>query len=340
MTAATPPLRAPLTMRVSGLAAFAPGLLPMTVFTAIIAWALYAVLMLTGTITAANQIDDRVGIINTVYPTINQNLKAVALAADTGRIAGQIRDAAAPLSPQFTQIIHDVGGINTSVDSILGDVKTINTSVLSINNAVHTIHGSVLPIAAGLDSVDHKARSINNSVHQINDRFGRIRDHVYSIDDRLVHGSNDRIQHVIDHAEGIQDDTDRLAHSLVPDILRNAHAISRSPLIDPTDTSRLDTRRLNPLLAGLTNPDQLPSLLGLVQAARKPAVPTLPGATINKPLGSLSLPKTAPELANTLTSNPLLPSLTGPGGPRGPQHHDTPPADNARSVLPLGGLLG
>jgi hypothetical protein len=325
-------------MRLPGLAAFAPGLLPMTVFTAIIAWALYAVLMLTGTITAANQIDDRVGIINTVYPRINQNLKAVALAADTGRIAGQIRDAATPLSPQFTQIVHDVGGINTSVDSILHDVGTINTSVLSINDAVHAIHGSVLPIAAGLDSVDGKVGSINHSVHQIDERFGHIRGHVDSIDDGLVHGSNDRIQKVIDQADGIQDDTDRLAHSLVPDILTNAHAIARSPILDPTDTSRLDPRRLNPLLAGVTHPGQLPSLLGLVQAAHKPALPAVPGAVLNKPLGKLPLSGATPTptLRNPLTA----PLITGDAGPDAPRHHDGPPPDSARKLGRLGGLLG
>ena len=47
-----------------------PGLLPVIMLVVVIAWALFAVLMLTGTLISAQQIEDRVTVINAVYPRV------------------------------------------------------------------------------------------------------------------------------------------------------------------------------------------------------------------------------------------------------------------------------
>ena len=80
----------------------------------VIAWALAAVLMLTNTLVAAQQIDNRVDRITHTVGPIDRDLDSVNLAAETNRIAGEIRTAANPLSGQAQQIIDATASIDTS----------------------------------------------------------------------------------------------------------------------------------------------------------------------------------------------------------------------------------
>jgi hypothetical protein len=303
-----------------------PGLLPVIMLVVIIAWALFAVLMLTGTLVSTAQISNRVTAINTIYPKIDQNLKSVPLALQTAKIAGEIGQAAKPVSPQLAQIVHDVAGIQTSVDSVLTEAGQINSSVKTIHNAVISITAVVVPIGSVLSSVDTKVQSINDSAHGINDSFGGIRDHVYDIRHRVAR-INDQANTVIDQARQIKDNTGELVRPLVPDILRNSYAISRSPLL-LRHLGPLDLRRLNSVLGLLQGPTPDPSL---VKMAKLLGLSTPGPSSPAKPLAPLT---SSGSSAGGLTG--LLAGGDTKSGSRdnNSNHHD-------RGTLPaVGGLLG
>lgn len=268
-----------------------PGLLPVIALVVVIAWALFAVLMLTGTLISTSQIQNRVNAINVIYPRVNQNLKSVPLALETARISGQIADAAKPVSPQLADVVKDVQGIQTSVTSVLNLVGPINKAVLTINDSVKSINASVVPIGTALTSIDGKVQSINSSVHGINNSFDGILDHVHSINGR-VEGINDRAERIRGIADDIKDDTGRLVSPLLPDILKNSFAISRSPVINPLDLSRLDLRRLDGIVGLLRNPARA---AGLVTMAQKIGLPIPAPDAVKSPLLKSPLASKAPD---------------------------------------------
>ncbi|MBV9313822.1 MAG: methyl-accepting chemotaxis protein [Pseudonocardia sp.] len=211
-------------------------------------------LMLTGTLVSAQQINDRVVAINTTYPQVDKNLKSVPLALQTAQIAGQIRQAAEPLGPQAIKISHDVDAIQGSATSILNAAKQINTSVLSINGGVHSIHDAVIPIGTTLTAIDSDVQSINHSVHGINDNFGGILDTVHSIKYQVI-AINNRADVIIDQVRQIKDNTGQLVSPLLPDVLKNSGAIARSPvLLYPKSlTAQNILKRVGPELEMLKN---------------------------------------------------------------------------------------
>src|SRR5690242_5784173 len=80
----------------------------------VIAWALGAVLLLTNTLVAAQQIDTRVDRITHTVGPIDHDLDSVALAIKTNDLAGQILTAAKPLSGQADQVIQATTSIDAS----------------------------------------------------------------------------------------------------------------------------------------------------------------------------------------------------------------------------------
>lgn len=139
-----------------------------TALVIIISWALAAVLMLTGTLIAAQQIDDRVAtIVNEVSP-IDEDLDSVELAVDTNRIARGILDAAEPLSGQLDDVIGSVGGISPSVDEILTTAGSINDTVLDIGDNARSIGSTVDGIHSNLSAVLGEVRTIESGVTAIN----------------------------------------------------------------------------------------------------------------------------------------------------------------------------
>ncbi len=231
--------------------------LPVIALVVVVAWALFAVLMLTGTLVAAEQIGNRVNAINAEYPKIGENLQALPLADETGRIADEINRATQPVGPQFTQIVGAVGTIESSVKSVEGSVLNVNTSVKSINTSVHSINASVREIDSTLSSVNGEVGSINAAAHGINDSFDGILGEVHSIDDEVA-GINNRAATVIDAAVGIKDNLGKVRDPLVPDIVKNSAAIAAAPILDPVALAT------NPLLAGLQVPPLLDTNSGLL----------------------------------------------------------------------------
>jgi len=146
-----------------------------------VAWALGAVLLLTNTLVAAQQIDNRVDRITHTVGPIDHDLDSVKLAADTNRIAGEILTAAKPLSGQADQIVQAtasidgsaksintaVGEIGQSVQGIDGTAKSINATVLDINRTVKDINGTAKTISGTVNSIDGHVGSIGGAVRGI-----------------------------------------------------------------------------------------------------------------------------------------------------------------------------
>ena len=174
-----------------GLAPILPGI----VLVLVIVWALAAVLMLTGTLINAREIDDTLPLINNQVGPIDRNLDNIKLAAETARISGEIRKSAAPLSDQAGRIIvqatnidrnaaailetatainQTAKSINGTVGSINGKVRAINGNAVSINDTVGSILGKALTVNRTVDSIDARVTSINATVGSIFSRVGPV----------------------------------------------------------------------------------------------------------------------------------------------------------------------
>ncbi len=171
-----------------GLAPLLPGL----VLVLIIVWALAAVLMLTGTLINAREIEDTIPLINNQVSPIDKDLDNVKLAAETNRIAVRIDKTAKPLSAQAGRIITEARSIDTSVEKILGSAvainqtaKSINGSVRSINQKVSTINGSVVSINDTVDSIQGNVLTINRTVDSIGGNVTSINARVRSVFNRV-----------------------------------------------------------------------------------------------------------------------------------------------------------
>lgn len=270
------------------------GTLPVVMLVVVVAWALFAVTMLTGTLVAAQQIDNRVGVINDQVNPIDEDLDAVVLAVETGRIAVEINKAAKPLGGQFAQIVQTGDGIEASAVSIAerakqinGNAEAINSTVTTINSNVGEIGSSVSTIGSNIASINANAESINSSVDEIGGSFVGIVGETASIDDQVA-GINGRADTVIGISRGIKENTGQII-PLVVDINANAAAIAGSPL----------------LLRNLLNVNQL-AAAGALGAP----VPAAPGTPLPEllPLPDVPeiLPLPVPDVAPELLSEPLV----------------------------------
>jgi methyl-accepting chemotaxis protein len=182
----------------------------------VIAWALAAVLMLTGTLLAARDIDDRVEVITREVKPADRDLDAVRLAATTSRIADRILEAARPLSGQLDQVIRATHGIDRSARSILVTAGSIGDTVESIHTTVGSIHGTVGSIESTAGSIGGHVNSIGRSVGGIHSRARTILLTTRSID-AGVEAINRRALIVTRLVRAIKSDTgslleDGLAH--------------------------------------------------------------------------------------------------------------------------------
>ncbi|HVL03796.1 MAG TPA: hypothetical protein VM386_05095 [Acidimicrobiales bacterium] len=162
-----------------------------------IAFALFAVIMLTRTLLAANSIDDRVKVIVGEVGPIDEDLDMVANLDETDRMAKEILTAAQNLSGQAGQIVDITASIDNTGSSILSTATSINGIVGSINGNVNGILGSVGPInsTAGeirskLASVDSHVANIDQGVADINGRADVIIIETNEIDNDLTNVDN------------------------------------------------------------------------------------------------------------------------------------------------------
>ena len=125
-----------------------------------LAFALFAVIQLTRTTIAAQQIDDRVEIITSDVGSIDDELVNVPKLDETNRIAKQILAAAQPLSGRADEILVAARSIDGTVSNILGNASSIN--------------GTVKGIRGNLATLQPVVRSINDGVAAINGRVDRV----------------------------------------------------------------------------------------------------------------------------------------------------------------------
>jgi len=120
----------------------------------VIVWALLAVLELTRTTVAAEEINHTVTVITGNVGAANTHLNtgcapgncptnALPVLNTTINLASQINTAAVPLTGQLATVKTDTGQINTTVMGILANAQMINTTVQSIHSLVLSIAGSV-----------------------------------------------------------------------------------------------------------------------------------------------------------------------------------------------------
>ena len=124
-----------------------------------LAFALFAVIQLTRTTLAAQQIDDRVDVIVGETGPIDEELTNVPKLDETSRIAQEILVAAQPLSGQAGEILTTAKSIDGTVSSILGNATSIN--------------GTVRGIGGNLSTLTPVVRSINDGVATINGQADR-----------------------------------------------------------------------------------------------------------------------------------------------------------------------
>ncbi|MCA1683669.1 MAG: hypothetical protein LC708_00840, partial [Actinobacteria bacterium] len=126
----------------------------------IVAWALTAVALLTGTLLTAGNINNRVGFVNAQVNPIDEDTDSVRLAVETGRIASEINQAAKPLDDQLAQVVTFGDGIEVSAASVAqraGEIndkaEAINSTVKSINSTATSINSTVGEIGSSVDSI-------------------------------------------------------------------------------------------------------------------------------------------------------------------------------------------
>jgi hypothetical protein len=138
------------------------------ILTIVIVWALLAVLLLTRTLIAAQDINHTVVAIrdnvkgaenhlNTACAPSNCPTQSLPILVTTVNLAQQINTAAAPLTGQLAQVKMDTASINSLVGTIL-------TSANSINTTVQSIHSLVLSIGSTVGTIHSTFVSINSDV--------------------------------------------------------------------------------------------------------------------------------------------------------------------------------
>jgi hypothetical protein len=214
----------------------------------VIAWALGAVLLLTNTLVAAQQIDTRVDRITHTVGPIDHDLDSVALAVQTNKTAEEILAAAKPLSGQAGQIVDatvsidssaksintTVGQIGAAVKGIDGTARSINSNVLEINKTVKDINGTAKVISGTVNKIDGNVAAIGGSVHGIGGSLSTVLGVVQQIrGDHAASGItpgggiaaiNRRADAVIGLVQGIKVDTGNILVSVL-NIQKSAKAI-------------------------------------------------------------------------------------------------------------------
>ncbi len=115
----------------------------------VLAFALFAVIMLTNTTVRAAQIDDRVKKIRGEVFQVDTELTNVPQLDQTAVTAAEIDTATKNLDRQAGEIVTAAQSIDRTVASILSNATSINSSVGSINPTLSSIQGVVRAIDGG-----------------------------------------------------------------------------------------------------------------------------------------------------------------------------------------------
>jgi len=288
---------------------FKSNALPGLMLVIIVFWALSAVLMLTGTLGAANRINERVKHITADVTPIASELTTVPILNNVKKTAADILVAATPLSPKLAKVQEDV-------DSIDGNAKTILQSASEINGKVHTIHDSAFEIngtvtksiGPSIFTIKDTANEINGTVHTINGTFVGIDNDVVRIQKNLVLTSK-QVDRLNQQVAQLKSDTTTIS-PIVDQINGNAMRIRASPVVlNPANAAVMHqtiaaSQMAPPGVAGVPN---LGNLLPQLQGLNLGPLPVVP---LVGPLPVLGLPLLDLPLLNDTGS---LLSLVGGG---------------------------
>ncbi|MEJ7785795.1 MAG: hypothetical protein WKF96_13395 [Solirubrobacteraceae bacterium] len=196
----------------------------------LIAWALLAVIFLTGTLLAARSIDrsvsgvtNRIGDdgkpeknIKTTVEEIGAESKFIDEARKTVQISTAIRKAADPVSASLGRTLETADkGIDPKLKRIIGKVNDINGVAGDINTNVLGIGGTVDQIFANAVGIGGSAASINGDVASIRRSANQIRGSARSILGKLS-TTLSVAQSVDGNARGINDAGDGILASTGP----------------------------------------------------------------------------------------------------------------------------
>jgi hypothetical protein len=157
----------------------------------VIAWALSAVLILTRTLVAAQEINSKVTVITGKLAGAKSDTAYVAQLNTIENTANQILAAAAPLTGQIDVIDKTAKHIDQQVDGITPPVQTINATV----HVIHDQVGTILSTANNIKGILATIRSTQSSViltdvQQIKADTTSIITNVHTIDLNLCHADN------------------------------------------------------------------------------------------------------------------------------------------------------
>ncbi len=133
----------------------------------VLAFALFAVIQLTRTTIAAEQIDDKVKVIVGEVEPIDQELDAVPILDEVDRAAGEILTAARPLTGQLNDVVASAKNIDGTVSSILSNATSINGTVRGIGGTVSSLQPVVRSINDGVAHINRQADIIIGLVRGI-----------------------------------------------------------------------------------------------------------------------------------------------------------------------------
>lgn len=140
----------------------------------VVGWALFAVVMLTGTTVAANQIDRRVDRIVNEVTAIDRDLDAVATTQSVNERASAILAAATPLTGELDDVITATAGIDDSAASIEDTVGSIRATAGGINERVGRILANFVELDPVVSSIADGIEGINVRADRVIDLAGRI----------------------------------------------------------------------------------------------------------------------------------------------------------------------
>ena len=130
----------------------------------VIAFALFAVIMLTRTTVAASSIDDRVKKIRSEVGTVDEELSNVPQLDQTAATAAEIDSTTRNLSRQAGEIVTAAQSIDRTVSAILSNATSINGTVGSIQSSLGGVQSVVRPIDAGVAAINARVATIRRSV--------------------------------------------------------------------------------------------------------------------------------------------------------------------------------
>jgi hypothetical protein len=211
--------------------------LPQVVLVILLAWALTAVVILTGTLINAREIDRRVVYINSQLRPITKNTGYIALAGKTNVIASKILAAVPTLAPGLTKTSTDVVDINKTVKTILSTARQINTKVIGIGGTVGTIHATVGTIHSTVTSIHSlvttsitpKLASTGRDVTTIGQSVTAILGHVRSILSTVQGGIGPAVVSINGKADSIQGAVNGSGTQILPNFIAIDGLVGKPP---------------------------------------------------------------------------------------------------------------